>query len=157
MASQVTLMLRSCHTPAERSQRMLELLAQQSGVRHGFLYGVVGQTPTISARLGHADLPARIDALAREYLLNEINEQDVTKSGEDLRTSESNAEWTGEHGERYRPVPLSHPTDEGFAVVGLALLVIEREMVFVYPAQLAAELSRFAFDSGDISVLLAPG
>ena len=158
MASQVTMMLRSCHTPAERSQRMLELLAQQSGVRLGFLYGVVGQTPVISAKLGHHELPARIDALAREYLFNEINEQDVTKSGEELQTTETvNAEWTGEHGERYRPVPLSHPTDEGFAIVGLALLVIEREMSFVYPAQLASELSRFAFDSGDMSVLLAPG
>ena len=157
LASQITIMLRSCHTPAERSHRMLELLAQQSGVRMGFLYGVTGQTPVISAKLGQHELPARIDALAREYLFNEINEQDVTKSGEDLQTSETvNAEWTGEHGERYRPVPLSHPTDEGFAIVGLALLVIEREAAFVYPAQLASELSRFAFDSGDVSVLLAP-
>jgi hypothetical protein len=157
IASQITMMLRSCHTPAERSQRMLELLAQQSGVRSGFLYGVSGQTPVISAKLGHHELPARIDALAREYLFNEINEQDVTKSGEELQTTDTvNAEWTGEDGERYRPVPLSHPTDLGFAIVGLALLVIEREMVFIYPAQLASELSRFAFDSGDVSVLIAP-
>jgi hypothetical protein len=155
MASQVTIMLRACHTPAERARRMLELLAQQSGVRAGFLYGVAGQTPRITAKLGPLDVPPRIDALAREYLFAEMNEQDVTKSGEELQTSETHSDWVGVNGERYRPVPLSHPVEEGFAIVGLALLVIEPDAAFVYPAQLAAELSRFAYDSGDVSILLA--
>ena len=157
MASQITMMLRACHTPAERAARILELLVQQSGVQEGFLYGVTGQTPTIAARRAQGELSPKIDALAREYLFAEINEQDVTKSGDDLHTSsDGGGDWVGERGERYRPVLLCHPTGDSFAIVGLALLVIEPDSVFVYPAQLAVELSRFAFDSGDISVLMAP-
>jgi hypothetical protein len=157
MASQITMMLRSCHTPAERAERMLELLVKQSGVQEGYLYGVSGHSPTIAARRAHSELPPKIDSLAREYLFAEINEQDVTKSGDDLQTSsEGSVDWIGERGERYRPVLLCHPAGDSFAIVGLALLVIEPSSVFVYPAQLAVELSRFAFDSGDISVLMAP-
>jgi hypothetical protein len=156
MASQITLMLRTCNTPKERAQRMLDLLVQQSGVREGFLYGIAGHAPVIAARVGRDEPPVSIDAAAREYLFLEITEQDVTKSGEELLSSDPTAEWIGERGERYRPIPLCHPTDDGFAVVGLALLVIEPGTSFVYPAQLASELSRFAFDSGDVSVFMAP-
>ena len=158
IASQVTMMLRSCHTPSERAQRMLELLIKQSGVDAGFLYGVVGHTPVISARIGQDEPPGRVDAFAREYLFNEINEQDVTKSAEDPNTTSEGqgADWVGERGERYRPVLLCHSTGDAFAIVGLALLVIEPGATFIYPSHLAAELSRFAFDSGDISVLMAP-
>ena len=158
LLSQITNMMKACGTPHARAQRTLELLLTQSGVSQGFLYGIRGQTPMIAASIGPSEPPANVDTLAREYLFSEIHEQDVTKSAEELQDSSSEGanDWVGERGERYRAVLLSHATDDGYVVVGMALLVIESGMSFVYPARLASDLSRFAFDSGDVSVLLAP-
>jgi hypothetical protein len=110
------------------------------------------------AQISKSELPPRIDALARDFLLSETHEEDITRHSDEAGSSfEAPSEWAGEHGERYRPVLLAHPTDEGLAIMALAVMVIQPGVPFVYPAEIAAEVSRFVHDSGDVSVLLTSG
>ncbi|HMJ16193.1 MAG TPA: hypothetical protein VK524_32485, partial [Polyangiaceae bacterium] len=62
-------------------------------------------------------------------------------------------EWGGEQNERYVPVLLSHPDDLGWALTGLAVLVLPPGVRFSYPSRFAAELSKTLASSGDAQVV----
>jgi tRNA A-37 threonylcarbamoyl transferase component Bud32 len=168
IVSQITTMMEGCRGPTERAQRGLELLVKSSGSRQGFLYMLVDKAPALSAQLADRELPTEIEVLARESLLGEMRSQTeghtqtatitVTLMGElDKNDADEslgpNSIWTLDNGERYRPVLLRHATSDGFVSVGLAVLLEDPDRPFVYPARLAADLSRHAYDSGDASAL----
>jgi hypothetical protein len=166
LVSQITTLMEGCRGPQERAQRGIELLVKTSRSSQGFLYMLVDKGPALVAQLADREIPTEIETLAREALLDEMRSQTeghtqtVTVTlmgdpeGDDSGTAPSPSDlWTRENGERYRPVLLSHATADGFITVGLAVLLEDPSQPFIYPAQLAADLSRHAYDSGDASAV----
>jgi hypothetical protein len=166
LVSQITTLMEGCRGPQERAQRGIELLVKTSRSSQGFLYMLVDKGPALVAQLADREIPTEIETLAREALLDEMRSQTeghtqtVTVTlmgdpeGDDSGTAPSPSDlWTRENGERYRPVLLSHATADGFITVGLAVLLEDPSQAFIYPAQLAADLSRHAYDSGDASAV----
>jgi hypothetical protein len=172
IVSQITTLMEGCRGPKDRAQRGIELMVKSSGCRQGFLYMLVDKGPTLVAQLADRELPSEIETLAREALLGEMHSQTeghtqtvtVTLMG-DLEDGDGDSgdalspgeAWTRDNGERYRPVMLTHAGPDGFITVGLAVLLEEPDRPFIYPAQLAADLSRHAYDSGDASAVTANG
>jgi hypothetical protein len=56
----------------------------------------------------------------------------------------------------YRPVLLNHAVDDGHAITGIAVFAISPGRIFVYPGEIAAQLSRLAIELGDISSFVLP-
>ena len=64
------------------------------------------------------------------------------------------SEWRAAAGtHRYVPVLLTHPSNRGCALTGLALLAVESSSHFVYPGRFAEEFSRIALEVGDVSAV----
>ena len=59
----------------------------------------------------------------------------------------------GSSAQRYVPVLISHQSDRGVALTGLALLAVEPNGHFVYPSRFAEEFSRVALEAGDVSAV----
>ena len=163
-ASHITGMMDGYHGPKERAQRGLELLVRTSEASGGYIYMLVDKAPALVAQLSEREIPIEIDIMAREMILGEIRmeTEDHTKTLADVvevdMTHEGAGEggaWLGEQGERYRPVLLNHATSMGFVTIGVVVLIEDPEHTFIYPAQLASDFSRHAYDSGDASAVTA--
>jgi hypothetical protein len=55
----------------------------------------------------------------------------------------------------YRLVVLSHRTSDGYAITGVAALIVDAEQQFTQPGPLAAQLSRLLLEAGDVMPLLS--
>jgi hypothetical protein len=125
------------------------MLARYSGAAGGLLYahGDRGLVPI--GALGGAKSDAKIEAWAKDYFRSESADREVTRSIFESQITMDAREWQASSGDRYIPVLLSHQSARGFALTGLAVLVVARGAQFIYPSRFAAELSRATLDTGD--------
>ena len=96
-----------------------------------------------------------MDEAVQEYLLSEIDDSTgltvtVTQREEDS-ISTDNSRWTFEQKEKYQPVLLSHFSKQGFVITGLAVLHVDPDGQFDYPAEVATMISGILLEEGDVS------
>lgn len=149
-------MLQACRSAAERAQCGVDTLIRQSGAAAGVLYIKDDQGLLCAARSGEFVPDGKLEALMHAYFDREANDREETQSNPDPAASMRTAcEWAGPGGQRYVPVVLSHAGEIGWAMTGLAVLVIEPSVRFTYPGRFAAELSRKLAATGDAQVVHA--
>jgi hypothetical protein len=149
VVSQFTSMLEVCMSSAQRARCGLEYLGRQSGAIGGVLYTNSEGGLVRSASFGELESSAELDQRANDYFLRELEEDEGTAvfSGPPPATSEPTL-----HGDRhYVPVLLTHQSERGLALTGVALL-LSSGSAFTYPSRVAAELSRCVADSGDVTI-----
>ncbi len=151
--------LTACSGAEERAQRSLELLIEHCGASEGLLYTIGDNGPVLSARVGRALWSADMDTRVGDYLAAELDgRRDVTMTGTDMSVSSTLVSaWTEGGGDGSRPVLLGHHAKEGFAITGLAVLLLEAGKQYRFPAELVPAISRFALDCGDVSACIVDG
>jgi hypothetical protein len=155
-ASHFTSLLKSCKSMAERAHSGLETLMRHSGATAGVLYLLDEQGLSCAARAGNFVPDPKLEQLMHAYFDKEAHDRDETQSNlEPARAARTACEWAGPAGERYMPVLLSHAGELGWALTGLAVLVIERGASFTYPTRFASTLSRTLASSGDARIVHA--
>ena len=150
-----TATLRSSVSRSDRARSGIEMLAHQSGAIGGFLYENQDGGLLFSALAGGIEPDPEIENLAQDYFHSESAAQEVTRSltQQDIAPN-PRSEWRSSSGaHRFVPVLLSHQSDRGCALTGLALLAVEPSSQFVYPSRFAEEFSRVALELGDVSAL----
>jgi hypothetical protein len=132
-------------TPEERASIALSLLIEHSRTQGGFLFSVDGDSARCIARSG--DVPPTSTLLERAYgyLAEELGDT-PDPSGE---SSEEADLWRDADGQLYRPVALCHYASGELIVTGVAALNVDADKAFVYPAQLASDLSKYASATGN--------
>jgi hypothetical protein len=143
--------LQSCGDAAERARVMLSLLAQQTGVSEGHLYQIRQDALTWVTSVGPREPDEALHALAREYVMAEVQGSEQSTGASELSVQTA---WTSFGETPYRPVLLSHYTDGGCAITGLAVFVLPASRQFAHPGELATQLSRVSQESGDVTGLL---
>lgn len=143
----------------ERARAILELIIEHSQTEGGFLYTLQKTGPVLSARSGDHQPPAEIETLVKNHLIVELDDtRDVTAMGDDEESYlEQITKWTGVSSDKYHPVLLGHYTKSGFAVTGLAVLLLDPTKGFKYPSELIDVVSRFLMNYGDIVTHIAVG
>jgi hypothetical protein len=151
--SQIESVMIGCTTRAERLQRVVQLLVTTAGAERGFLYGLHDGVPSLHARSDDFEPPPEIDAIAMRYLEYEITRDAETATAEAVEASFS-THWTSGMRGAYVPVLLNHQSSQGFVIAGLAVLMVDAKHPPRAVAETAAQLSRFAVDSGDLPAFL---
>ena len=144
-----------CQGPESRASCALSMVMDTCGATAGVLYLVGAHGPFAAASQGKADEALR--ELALEYLMNEATDLETTGEGSAITTGDSKADWTGEDGEKYRPVLLTHESKDGFTITGVAVVATAPEAPFTYPSRVANEVSRHLQRMGDVTGLVVAG
>jgi tetratricopeptide (TPR) repeat protein len=153
-ASQLSSMLQACGSGAERALCGLEALVRQSGAASGVLYVHDEEGLVCAARAGDFTPDAKLESLLHVYFEKEASDREETQSSPDPAAAARTAcEWTGPQGRRCVPVLLSHADELGWALTGLAVLVMDASVRFTYPSRGASELSRGLAKAGDARVV----
>jgi len=145
-ASIVKSRLGACNDANSRAHAILNLLAQHSGATAGYLYLMRKDGLSWVASLGPSEPSDALHTMAREYVLAE------TQSGEQITGASQLSvvtQWTAFGETSYRPVLLSHYNEAGCVISGLAVFVVEHARPFVYPGEVATQISRMTHDVGD--------
>lgn len=153
--SRLTSLLETGRTPEARATLALSLLLEHSLASGGFLFGIDGRGTHCIARSGNADPPATLLELVREYVAEEqCQGSDTTSDDDDADDAPdlSNA-WRDPSGHMYRPVMLGHYVGGELVISGVAVLDVSDDAQFVYPAQLAADLSKVASKPGETTLV----
>jgi hypothetical protein len=141
--------LKGCEDAEHRAMAALSLLAEHSGANEGFLYQIREDVPHWAASLGARTTPSEaLHAMVREYVAAETQGRDATTGA--ATETEVRTDWTAFGEAFYRPVLLSHYVDTGYAITGIAVFAVGPGQRFVYPSEVAAQLSRLAVESGDV-------
>jgi hypothetical protein len=151
IVTQFTSTLENCHNANQRARCGLEFLGRQSGALGGALYTntVVGLVRV--ATFGDEEIDEEMDDWAMEYFAREANdEDDGTEAHSDPPAAKAAGERTIAGHKRVVPVLLTHQSDRGFAITGVALLITLTETPFIYPSRIAAELSKSVALAGDV-------
>jgi hypothetical protein len=143
--------LRACADADARARVALKVLADQSGATDGVLYRVAEDGPICVASIGSLEPGEALHAMVREYIAGETHGHEAT-TGSEIDT-EIRTEWTQFGDASFRPVLLSHYTEAGYAITGLAVFALAADQPFVYPGEAAAQLSRIAVESGDATAI----
>ncbi|HVW24836.1 MAG TPA: protein kinase [Polyangiaceae bacterium] len=144
-----------CSGPESRASCALTMVMDQCGASAGVLYLVGAHGPFAAASSGEADDVLR--SLALEYLQNEASDVATTGDGSSLTTGDSQIDWTGSQGEKYRPVLLTHESSDGFLVTGVAVVAMSPDTPFSYPSRVANEVSRHLRKMGDVTGIVVAG
>jgi hypothetical protein len=144
-----------CQGPESRASCALSMVMDTCGASAGVLYLVGAHGPFAAASHGKADEALR--DLALEYLMNEATDLETTGEGSAITTGDSKADWTGEHGEKYRPVLLTHESKDGFTITGVVVVATSPEAPFTYPSRVANEVSRHLQRMGDVTGMVVAG
>jgi hypothetical protein len=144
-----------CAGPDSRASCALTMVMDQCGATAGVLYLVGAHGPFAAAAAGQADEVLR--SLALDYLMNEASDLSTTGEGSSLTTGESQTDWTGTQGEKYRPVLLTHESPDGFLVTGVAVISMAPDAPFSYPSRVANEVSRHLRKMGDATGIVVAG
>jgi hypothetical protein len=153
--TQLTSVLVGCNKPSERAERALELLLRRSGTDAGYLYLIGDHGPELVAQVGPNEPPLGLPSVVSEFVDSELHEREVaTRSLEAEDLPAKNSLWPTGKGEQHQLVLLSHQMSEGFAVSGVAALVVKEGAPFSHPGSLASHLSRLVFDAGDVTPIL---
>ncbi|HEX3596275.1 MAG TPA: AAA family ATPase [Polyangiaceae bacterium] len=149
--SRFTSVLVSCKSSGERAQRGLDMLVRSSGAAGGALYVLRSSGIERCACSGRLEPDPKMDELVNDYMEREMHEDDETRILDDVTAITSfTREWKGAGTGRYVPVLLSHQLEEGLAISGVAVLMVDGDCRLTYPAAIASELSRLCHDAGDV-------
>jgi hypothetical protein len=143
--------LESCSDPAERARASISVLAEQCGALEGHLYFIRNEVPTWVASVGGPEPNDVLHAMAREYILAEVQASGQSTGASELSV---HTDWTVFGETVYRPVLLSHTTEAGHAIAGLAVFVVAPNRPFVHPAELATQISRMLQSAGEVHCLV---
>jgi hypothetical protein len=146
--SQLTSVLVGCNLPNDRAQRALELLTRRAGVQESYLYLLGPHGPSLVAQIGGAEPPRGLAGFVDEYLDAELQD-DLTTRSQEAETSEDLGVFHDAEGDSHYPILLSHQSETGNVVTGLAIAVTRGRQQFAHPGTLAAHLSRLIHDAGD--------
>ncbi len=149
--------LASCGQFRERAQCVLKVLVDNTETAAGFLYTMQKEGPVLSAQTGIGQPSRDIDKMAREYLAAELDETThVTVTGMNLKsTAGSSTAWTVSDNAQYRPVLLGHHSEKGYAITGLAVLLLDATGEFKMPFDVIMAVSRALCNSGDVESRIA--
>ena len=151
--SQIESVLQGSVTRAERLQRVVQLLVSTAGAERGFLYALSDGVPSLHARSDDLEPPPEIDAIALRYLEYEMTRDAETATAVGVEATFS-THWTSGMRQCFVPVLLNHQSSQGFVIAGLAVLMIDSRNPPRAVAETAAQLSRYAVDSGDLPAFL---
>jgi hypothetical protein len=152
--TQLTSVLVGCNLPRERAERALQLLLRRSGSDEGYLYLISDHGPELVAQAGPNEPPLGLPRVVADFIDAELHERELaTRSLED-EVPANNSLWPTPYGDKHQLVLLSHQMPEGFAVSGVAALLVKAGAPFTHPGTLATHLSRLVFDAGDVTPIL---
>jgi hypothetical protein len=146
--SRIFTALERCKDDAQRARVALALMARQSGASAGFLFAVGEEAPECIAVLGTLTLVTEIARYVQEYLQAHALETDTTSTDQSIGLDISKQDCVAPDGQHYLPVLLSHTGNGETVITGVALLARSDGALLAYPAQLAAEISRFRAQQG---------
>jgi tRNA A-37 threonylcarbamoyl transferase component Bud32 len=149
MMSQFTSTLENCQDSGHRAQCGIEYLGRQSGAGAGLLYTLTKSGLVLAGKFGDGDSDEEIEEFATEYFDRELDREEGTEAHSNPPPFTAATEAKGLARRGFIPVLLTHQTDRGNAVTGLALLTAAPGAAFTYPSRVATELSRILADSGD--------
>ena len=144
----VTTILSSAQGPEQRAERALGLLGRYSRCGAGFLYILQRQGPALCAQLGSIAPMLDMDAFVTKILLDALEAREVTQT-EMSGTAEPRFLSAVTDGARFTPMLLSHPTDHGISVTGVAMMAVDAGSTFRVPTRLLQALSKALYDAGD--------
>ena len=144
-----------CAGPESRASCALTMVMDQCGASSGVLYLLGAHGPFAAASSGRTDDVLR--SLALDYLMNEAGDMATTGEGSSLTTGDSQVDWTGSQGEKYRPVLLTHESNDGFLVTGVVVVSMSPDAPFAYPSRVANEVSRHLRKMGDATGVVVAG
>ncbi|MET0341021.1 MAG: protein kinase [Polyangiales bacterium] len=147
---QFTSTLTNCHSAGDRARCGLAWLARHSGATGGVLYTHTVLGLVRSATFGDIELGPSLDDWARDYFARELEQEVDATAGLSLPPAPKLPEPRGGSTMRHVPVLLTHQSERGYAITGVALLLLAADAAFVYPSRIAAELSRGVAQAGDV-------
>jgi tRNA A-37 threonylcarbamoyl transferase component Bud32 len=147
--SQLTSVLVGCNQPNDRAQRALDLLMRRCGAQAGYLYLLGPHGPNLVAQVGTRDVARGLLAFVEEYLDLQLQDDDLQTGSQDADADEVQGVWIDDEGRVHHPILLSHQSETGSVVTGLAIAVMRSTQRFVPAGTLAAHLSRLIQDAGD--------
>ena len=150
-SSRLATLFGACKDADERANCALSLLAAAAGADAGFLFLLTHSGPVEVARLGGHTLGPGMGQQVADFV-RDARDSEARATSIGPETAPVPVDWTGEHGEHYHPVLLSHDVATGFFITGVALLRLASGVPFQYPARSAAELSRLLRDAGDVDL-----
>jgi tetratricopeptide (TPR) repeat protein len=147
--STVSTVLGTAHGPEERAERALALLGRFSRCEAGYLYVLQRQGPVLVAQLGSAPPMLDMDGFATRFLLDALDQREVTQTEMAHTTPEPTAMLTTSDTKRFTPMLLSHAGDRGMSVTGVALMSVDPRSSVRMPTRLLQALSKALYDAGD--------
>ena len=149
--------LAKCTQAEERSRAMLLTLAQRAGAVRGFLFHATSHGPTLSASLADEVPDPLLCAMVQDFLFAETQGREQnTGEGDEGERSILESQWTAFDDAQYRHVLLSHYSDSGYCVTGVAVFVVMPGQPFYYPGETATQVSMLSQELGDATAILVP-
>jgi hypothetical protein len=141
----------------ECTQCVLEMLNEHSGTAGGFLYIMQQHGLELCAHRGNHQPPKEMDTKVDAYFSNAMETLNSTAyhSGTIDSLIGFSSDWVGHDGDVYRPLLLGHQTEQGYAITGFAVLLVDPTKRFVYPTEVVSALSEYLLESGDVSTCVA--
>jgi tetratricopeptide (TPR) repeat protein len=153
----VVTVLGMAHNAAERAQRALNLLGQALHCQLGFLYLSGRNGLTIAAQLGTPTTWFGMDQLLADFAKAALDAENVTQTAVSDDAVEL-TRWKVSGSTSFTPILLSHPSEQGLIVAGVALLALDEAGLRSVPTRLLHALSKALVDAGDVvTVLDRPG
>jgi len=148
--------LSKCTQAEERAKAMLLTLAQRAGAIRGYLFHATSNGPTLSASLADEVPDPLLCAMVQDFLFAETlgREQNTGDEEEEGNHSILEPQWTAFDDAQYRHVLLSHYSDSGYCVTGVAVFVVIPGQPFNYPGETATQVSMLSHELGDASAIL---
>lgn len=143
--------LRAVDDVPARARDILQLLAEHSGAGEGYLFQIRDGEPVWTASLSAPTPDDALQALVREYVMAEVHAGEESTDASQLAVE---TDWTRFGETSYRPVLLSHYGPSGHVITGLAVFVVSDDRPFVYPGEVATEISHIIHDLGDVTGLV---
>ena len=153
MLSMFSSVVENCKSSSERARLGLDFLVRQSGATAGVLYAHGKKGLSRTASVGGLEPDSELDDWASDYFMNELVETDETAANSGPPPPPDTNERHEHEGRRFVRVLLTHRSDLGVGITGLALLVTQDDGGFIYPARLAAALSLTLADEDDVETL----
>jgi hypothetical protein len=100
---------------------------------------------------------SEITAMVKERISAELSgDMDIITTAAENETSiYEKSDWIGFRGEKYHPLLIAHQTREGFAITGMAVLLVDPTRRFVFPSETVAAISKSLLEMGDVQVVLS--
>jgi tetratricopeptide (TPR) repeat protein len=155
--SQIADIFTQCDEPRTRARLSLNILIRHCKAEGGFLYALKEDGPVLWVQSDDSHAFPDMDSKVKAYLAKEIDEmRDTTLSQEDGESaSENQPGWKSQGGRDYYPLVLGHHTEDGYAVTGMAVLIMKEKKNFVYPTEAVNALSKSLHEAGDAFTTLA--